>query len=93
MALWTDKETQVAAGGDSELEQLENVALAMPKEGGSQRVERPCRERRAGWGSGAIRVGGVCPAGPSLTLPVFLQFFAFLTTLLYILHAFSIYYH
>lgn len=40
IALWTDKETQVAAGGDSELEQLENVALAMPKEGGSHWVER-----------------------------------------------------
>lgn len=46
------------------------------------------------------RVGGsrgiglvVGAALASLTFPVFLQFFAFLTTLLYILHAFSIYYH
>lgn len=36
---------------------------------------------------------GVGSALTSLMLPVFLQFFAFLTTLLYILHAFSIYYH
>lgn len=45
-------------------------------------------------GGGSRGIGLVVgTALASLTFPVFLQFFAFLTTLLYILHAFSIYYH
>lgn len=45
-------------------------------------------------GAPGMEGGGVRP-WPSLTQepPVFLQFFAFITALLYILHAFSIYYH
>lgn len=53
----------------------------------------PCREHKVRWG-GSRGIGLVVGAAlASLTFPVLLQFFAFLTTLLYILHAFSIYYH
>ena len=46
-------------------------------------------------GQGAGRGSGVGTTRPPLTRepPVSLQVFAFITALLYILHAFSIYYH
>lgn len=70
-------EAQAAVGGSSGAEQLETVALATPKEKAS------------------LEEGIAAQCHPALTLTLFLsfQFFAFLTTLLYILHAFSIYYH